>query len=410
LKVLHIGKYFPPFNGGLENYMRDAMVALARRGIDSIALVHRHTLSVRSTNETFATSGHNFHVLRTGMWARFLYTPISPAFPWHLRSTIRKDKPDLLHLHLPNPSAFWALLLPSARRIPWVVHWHSDVITAAQGRLMRLFYWLYRPFEYAVSKHATTIVATSPPYRDSSPALRSWLHKCQVVPLGVDQERFGTPDGAVPGVDYPGLTPGNVKRSGGVRPIIPLQVLAVGRLTYYKGFHHLIEAAAEVPDVHVDLVGTGEQLEQLEGLSTSLNLQDRVTFHGVLSDEQLAQQMMECDCLCLPSVERTEAFGMVLLEAMYFGKATIVSDVEGSGMGWVVDDGITGIKVKPADTDSLAEAFRVLTANRGELERMGRKGKEKFGQQFEINHAVAGLADVYQQAVNASDPGLSAGR
>lgn len=113
---------------------------------------------------------------------------------------------------------------------------------------------------------------------------------------------------------------------------------------------------------------------------------------------------MECDCLCLPSVERTEAFGMVLLEAMYFGKATIVSDVEGSGMGWVVDDGITGSKVRPADAGALAGAFRTLTTNREELNRMGQRGKEKFNKQFEINHAVEKLVDIYKQALNSPDP------
>jgi glycosyltransferase involved in cell wall biosynthesis len=173
--------------------MRDAMVALAKRGITSIALVHQHLLSLRTHDETLSVSGHQFYVTRVGMWARLLYTPISPAFPWHLRRLIKTAKPDLLHLHLPNPSAFWALALPSARRIPWVVHWHADVITEAQGFWMKLFYFMYRPFESAVLRRAHTIVATSSPYRDSSFPLKKWRFKCKVVPLGVDAERFEKP-------------------------------------------------------------------------------------------------------------------------------------------------------------------------------------------------------------------------
>jgi glycosyltransferase involved in cell wall biosynthesis len=119
-----------------------------------------------------------------------------------------------------------------------------------------------------------------------------------------------------------------------------------------------------------------------------------------LDDAELVQQMLQCDCLCLPSIERTEAFGMVLLEAMHFGKATVISDVPGTGMGWVVDDGITGIKVPPANADALAEAFRRLAANDEELLSMGQQGKNKFDQQFEINHAVEGLLEIYQQALN----------
>ncbi|MBQ0721864.1 MAG: glycosyltransferase, partial [Gammaproteobacteria bacterium] len=234
-------------------------------------------------------------------------------------------------------------------------------------------------------KRAKTIVATSAPYRDTSKPLAKWLDKCKVVPLGMDAERFGS---AASSQDR--------KEA--------LQVLAVGRLTYYKGFRFLIEAAVQTPDIHINLVGHGEQAEQLKSLVASLKLQDRVTFHGILSNDELAQEMKDCDCLCLPSIERTEAFGMVLLEAMYFGKATVISDVEGSGMGWVVDDNVTGIKVNPADTNALAGAFKRLAADREELARMGQRGREKFDQQFEINHAVEDLVKIYQH-VKSTDPG-----
>lgn len=360
--------------------MRDAMVALSRRDIDSVALVHRHALSLRSRDEMFDASGYKFRVIRTSLWARLLYTPISPTFLWHLRRAINTAKPDILHLHLPNPSVFWALILPSARRISWVVHWHADVISSAQGWLMRLVYRIHRPFERAVLKKAKAIVATSSPYRESSQPLREWLDKCHVVPLGVDTTRYPK---AITAQSRP-------ERS-------PFRVLAVGRLTYYKGFRYLVEAAAEVPDIQVNLVGLGEEADQLRSLVTSLKLRDRVSFTGYLSEEDLAQQMADCDCLCLPSIERTEAFGMVLLEAMYFGKATVIGDVKGSGMGWVVDDGITGIKVEPANSKALAGALNRLATNREECNRMGHMGKEKFDRQFEINHAVAGLVEIYEQ-------------
>jgi rhamnosyl/mannosyltransferase len=273
---------------------------------------------------------------------------------------------------------------------------------------MKFFYKLYQPFERAVLKHAKTIVATSLPYRDSSQPLKNWLSKCQVVPLGVDVERFGKTayskgthvGGASMWETRPAAIVGLEDRREDAPPTGKplLNVLAVGRLTYYKGFRYLIESAAKNPDVHINLVGDGDQAAYLKALATSLKLQDRVSFHGILSDSELAQQMADCDCLCLPSIERTEAFGMVLLEAMYFSKATVVSDVEGSGMGWIIDDGITGIKVKPADADALAEAFKRLAADREKMVGMGQRGKEKFDQQFEINHAVEGLAKIYQQA------------
>jgi glycosyltransferase involved in cell wall biosynthesis len=406
LKILHIGKYFSPFSGGLENYMRDAMVALGRRGVESAALVHRHSLSVKTSDDTFNAGRHSFQVVRAAMWARLSFAPISPTFAWHMKRLIKTFKPDILHLHLPNASAFWALLLPSARRIPWVVHWHADVITSDQGWLMKLLYILYRPFERALLKRAQAIVATSLPYRDSSEPLQPWINKCHVVPLGVDAERF-----AVGGISEAGRDEQTRKdRSQQSWPLLqdgiephdeasPLQVLAVGRLTYYKGFRYLIEAAANSLNIHINLVGKGDQARELKALATSLNVQDRVTFHGVLTDADLAQKMIQADCICLPSIERTEAFGMVLLEAMYFGKATVISDVSGSGMGWIVDADITGLKVAPADAGALATAFERLNANRDELATMGRRGKKKFNDQFEINHAINRLIEVYQQMI-----------
>ena len=362
--------------------MRDAMVALARCDYKSAALVHQHNLSLKTETEFFEAGDNQFKIVKTGMWGKILFTPISPFFVWHMRSFIKSFNPGVLHLHLPNPSAFWALFLPSARRLPWIVHWHADVITSAQDWKMKLFYKLYQPFERAVLKRAETIISTSEPYLASSQPLKEWLTKCKIVPLGVDVERFSYEPSTADAVDEQ-------------RPL--LQVLAVGRLTYYKGFSFLIEAAAQAPGIHVNLVGHGDQADHLRQLTTSLKLEERVTFHGVLSDTELAQLMSDCDCLCLPSIERTEAFGMVLLEAMYFGKPTIVSDVKGSGMGWVVDDGVTGIKVEPANADSIASALSSLAIDTESATEMGKAGKQKFDDQFEINHAITGLMDIYRK-------------
>lgn len=395
LKILHVGKYFHPFCGGVENYMRDLMVALARRGITSGALVHRHDRSLTSRTDAVIMGGYDFQVVRAGTWARLLFTPLSPAFPRLLRRMTRVFRPDILHLHLPNPSAFWALLLPSARRIPWVLHWHSDVVTAAQGFMMKLAYAFYRPFEQALLKRAAAIIATSRPYLDTSEPLQPWLAKCRVVPLGLDANRLRLELNPAPNtsVDAPGAA-----ESPGLR------ILAVGRLTYYKGFQHLIDAAARVENLHVDLVGEGDQECALKARVASLNLLSRVTFHGTVDEIQLARLMSRCDCLCLPSIERTEAFGIVLLEAMNLGKPAVVSDVTGSGMGWVVDHGITGLKVPPGDPSALAEALRTLMAGRERLADMGRASRAKFERMFEINDAVDGIIDTYQTVLAERAP------
>ena len=373
--------------------MRDLMMALGSRGITSIALVHRHERSLRATSESIRIGRRDFQVLRTGTWLTLLFTPISPAFPWHLHRLIAKTEPAILHLHLPNPSAFWGLLMPSARRRPWVVHWHSDVISEAQGWPMRLMYVLYRPFERAVLRRAAAIVATSARYRDSSKPLRPFLAKCRVVPLGLDAGRFPAEAGAETGRRSLVV---NARSTG-------LRVLAVGRLTYYKGFEHLIRAVAATNDVQLDLVGEGDRAESLLRLVESEGLQHRVTFHGAVDEGKLARLLAGCDCLCLPSIERTEAFGMVLLEAMCFGKATVVADVPGSGMGWIVEHGVTGLRVPPANPGALADAFEQLAADHAALHAMGCRGRERFASIFEINHAAQGIVDTYRAVLDGQN-------
>ena len=385
LKVLHIGKYFAPFSGGVENYQRDAMIALANQGILSAGLVHQHKTSLKNSEESLEANGLVLPIVRVATWFKLLFTPVSPDFPRQLSRLIKSFEPDILHLHMPNPSVFWALFLPAAKRLPWVVHWHADVITDQQDWKMKFIYQLYRPFERAVLKRASAIIATSPPYLGSSHPLRNWQAKCHVVPLGAEPSRL------LDAAKYCQIDNHQQKNKHALR------VLAIGRLTYYKGFKYLIKAAASAPDIQIHIVGSGDQEQELMSLAVSLHVDKQVTFHGSLSNQQLAAQMALSDCVCLPSIERTEAFGMVLLEAQSFAKATVVSDVPGSGMGWVVDHEVTGLKVPPEDAEALAAAFNAFHNDRESMATMGHNGLLKFQKEFDIRRSIKKLIAVYAQ-------------
>ena len=383
MKVLHIGKYFEPFKGGVETYLRDLMVGLQAQGVQCAALVHEHRFSLRSRQDQYGTEGQQFTVWRAGTWLRLFFTPLSPAFPFLLRRLLKDFQPDLVHVHLPNPSALWVLLLASARRLPLVVHWHSDVVTDSLGWLMRLLYMLYRPLERALLRRAALIVATSESYLHSSASLQAHPAHCRVIPLGLDPRRMAGLAALAPPVAGRGTE---------------LQVLAIGRLTYYKGFGYLIEAVARTSGVRAHIVGSGERRWELRRLAAQLGVADRVRFHGELDDEGLAARLAECDCLCLPSVERTEAFGLVLLEAMYFAKPTVISDVPGSGMATVVLDRETGLKVPPRDAAALAAALETLRDDASLRRRLGEQGRRRFDAHFDIAHGAAAIAAAYAEA------------
>ncbi len=127
---------------------------------------------------------------RCPVWLRLLFTPVSPTFGFWLRGAIRDHEPDVLHLHLPNVSAFWALLLPSAWRLPWVVHWHSDVEPSRFKPLLRLAYPFYAIFERALLDRASVVIPTSAEYLEASVPLGAVREKCRVVPLGLDPARL----------------------------------------------------------------------------------------------------------------------------------------------------------------------------------------------------------------------------
>jgi glycosyltransferase involved in cell wall biosynthesis len=381
MKVLHIGKYFPPYAGGMETYLRDLMVAQQRQGIESSALVHRSDLSLTSTDEMYQAGEQKLPVTRAAVWARLLFTPISPTFPWLLNRLIKDKNPNVLHLHMPNVSVFWALALPRARKIPWVIQWHSDVVPSEYSTGLSLFYRLYRPFERMVLKQAAAIIASSPPYLASSEPLKDFRSKCHVIPLGIEPPAV---------IGQPLAT--------NLRPLkAGLQVLAIGRLTYYKGFDTLLRAVAEAPEVHLRLVGSGELGSDLRSLTAKLGIEDRVTLLGHIPDAELEQEWASCDCLCLPSVERTEAYGLVLLEAMARGIATIASDVQGSGMGWIVEDDKTGLKVAPQSSQALASAMHQLGKDRDKLRVLGEHGSSRFRQHFHIDRSADGIAGLYNK-------------
>lgn len=369
----------------METYLRDLLAALMETGVQATALVHASSPQLRTQDTPADPATDTPRVVRAATLGTLMFAPISPAFPWQLRRLLRQERPAVLHLHLPNVSAFWALLLPSARRIPWVVHWHADIPLDIRKRGIRWLYCLYRPLESALLRRASVIVPTSPPYRDASLPLARWRDKCRVVPLGLQDPAITAPRQ---------LTHAE---HGEPRQHQALRVLAVGRLTYYKGFDILLDAIARSPRVQLDLVGDGELRPALQKRLADKALAGRVTLHGPLDEPSLETLWQDCDCLCLPSIERTEAFGMVLLEAMARGKACVATSVAGSGMAWVVEHGRTGLIVPPDNAAAIADAFASLAADRALLHRMGRAGRARFEENFRIQASAAGILGVYQQ-------------
>ena len=363
----------------MENFMGDLLPALERRNIHTAALVHGHEFGRREAYDGDLAA----RVYRVPSYGSFLYAPISPGFVWALRREIRAFKPDILHMHLPNTSVFWAMAIHSAREVPWVIQWHSDVVNSDIDRRLAVAYRLYQPLEHRFLKKASAIIASTPPYFETSGPLSSWREKCRVIPLGLDENRL-----KIPGRDSENWAEG-IWQTGRIR------IISVGRLTYYKGHEVLIKAAADLPQSHIVIVGEGDRKGHLRGLIRQLGLGGRVELTGFMPDEKLRALLATSDLFCLPSIERTEAFGLVLLEAMRYAKPVVASDVSGSGMGWIIRHMETGLLVKPGDVDDLACALQLLCQRPDLRERMAEAGRERFNGVFRIDQVADRISSLY---------------
>ena len=374
-RVLHVGKYFPPYRGGMESYLADLVQAQRAQGDDARALVHGDTLP---TDPAWLT--------RVPVQFHLSYAPVALGFAWALWRAIRQFKPQVLHLHVPNNAVFWALLMSSARAIPWVVHWQSDVLTDRMPAWLRGLFRLYRPFERAVLAQASCIVANSPPYAQASRELAPWAHKTTVVPLGLNPQ---TPPAQAP-VSPPSALPW---RRG-------LRLLSIGRMTYYKNFATLVEAVAGQPGIELVVVGDGELMPSLQAQVQRLcpdTALRNVHLVGAVSDADKQALLHSCDVFCLASNERTESYGLVLLEAMMNAKPCVVAQLAGSGMPWIVaSSGCGWAHLPPNDVQAWRQFLQGLAAQPTGLVQRGLQGAAAFAQRFTAQANARALRGIYR--------------
>jgi glycosyltransferase involved in cell wall biosynthesis len=185
-----------------------------------------------------------------------------------------------------------------------------------------------------------------------------------------------------------------------------LKLLSVGRLSHYTGHAVLIQAVARIPGAHLVLIGDGEEADRLRALIAHLGMSDRVSMLGDIDDAGLHAAYAHADLFVLPSLDRSEAFGLVLLEAMRAGLPIVASDIAGSGVGHVVVDGVTGLLVPPGDIEALAAALH-RSGDAALRSAFGQAGQTRWRTGFTLDHSARQIQAIYRRM---KDPGPSATR
>jgi len=358
--ILHVAKYFPPCPGGIERFVADLSEAQVALGHTVTVVCFAH-LEQNDAAETVLI-GERLTVIRVRTLLRFAFAPIAPDFFRVLQQTLKRLEPDYLHIHLPNLALMPCLMTSYARDRPWLLHWHADVPSDARSLLVRFGALGYRFMESQALKRARRIIATSKAYADKSPYLKANQERVSVVPLGLSSA-----------------------------PLIraarePKHALFIGRFAYYKGLPTLIEALALAPDWRLTLIGDGPEYDAIKALIEARSLAGRVRLLGSVDDAEKELALARASVLCLSSIERTEAFGLVLLEAYRARRAVIASDVAGSGIAEVVVPGQTGWLVRPEDPAALAEALNAAAAS--DLDQLGLQARARFEQHYRIEQVA----------------------
>ena len=346
MNILHFGKFYPPFNGGMEIYLRDLAEQQSQKHTVT-ALVHNHNFKSIKSISLEQTINH-VHVIRQQTLKPILFTPIMLGANKTVSKLIDNNKVDVIHISWPNPSALFLLLNKKAKSKPWVIQWQSDMVTQHSSWLLKLAYKFFKPFEKILLKRASLIIASTHEYFRHSIALKDFKEKCHFVPLALKQKTQ-----ICDKIDQKWAQEmwGNAE----------YKVYNIGRLTFYKNQQILIQAARLLPDAKFIITGSGELEQKLKQQIISLGV-NNIILTGGLDKNKLTALLNCCDVFCLPSNDRAESYGMVLLEALELNKKILVSDLFGSGMKWIASQTPLGMTFENNNCKDLVEKIKLCSS------------------------------------------------
>jgi glycosyltransferase involved in cell wall biosynthesis len=372
VKVLHVYRtYFPDPPGGLQEALRQICLSVQPFGV-------RSTIFTLSPNPIPAELvAEEARVVRARSWAAPASCDLGgPDAFIQFRRLAREA--DLIHYLYPWP--FADLLRQFAPRSkPAVLTYVSDIV---RQRWLRA---AYAPLMWNTLRSMSVIVANAPAYRHSSKVLSDERvrDRVRLIPLGINSRT------------YRGAGDVRVLTRFGIVDEHPF-VLFIGVLRYYKGLHHLVSAAAKV-NAKIVVAGSGPDAASLRSKARMLSA-GNVVFTGQVSVDEKIALLRHCRALVLPSHLRSEAYGMVLVEASMFGKPMISCEI-GTGTSYVNVHEQTGFVVPPGDPEALADAINLLVSDSVLANEMGSAARMRYEQHFSGDALGRNYAQLFRETV-----------
>lgn len=386
MKVLIYTHEYPPFAGGAGIYSRDLATGLAESGAE----VHVATLRPPGQQVAGAPSGTS----------RVIVHPMAPwetHVPWAHYFLLRLDWRHRFDALLVTERA--AQENVARLRHPWfpylaVVH-GTEVLDCFGGK--RVYAELDPDRMAEVYERAETCLAgTAATARMAQRLLERWGIRFETVLYGIDPGRLGRPD------------PDAVRRMRAAYGDAAEIVFCLARLDLDKGHDVLLRAFSEVlrarPNARLLIGGEGPLKASLAELGRELSLGDRVEFLGKIPPDELPNWFSLCDVFAMPSKceRRWEGFGLVFLEANFYGKP-VVGGNEG-GVPEAIADGESGLVVDPRDPHAVAAAIVRLLEDPELRRRLGEGGRKRLFDGFAARRMAEETRQWIQRAVEKQRP------
>jgi len=375
MKILQISRFYPPKIGGVERVVQQIGEGLNDR-TDMQVLVCQE--KGKGCDEVY--EGVKVH--RSGSLGVFLSMPLSFSFMRDVRK-LSKDA-DIIHFHMPFPLGDLAYFL-SGYKGKLVIWWHMEIVR--QKKAMAI----YRPMMMKFLERADLIMVATEGHVKGSEVLQQFKDKIVAIPFGLDDAFLEK--------SLSSFTKQNAAVTA-TKPSPVTNFLFIGRLVYYKGCDVLLEAFAKMEnkEAHLTLVGGGPMKEELETMVKAYGIEDRVHMLGSIPYEDLLQQIADCDVFVLPSSERTEAFGIVQIEAMAYGKPVINTNLP-TGVPYVSLHEKTGLTVEPKDVEGLSGAMDRLANDADLRDKFGKAARKRVEDEYKLSSILDRIYAEYEKVL-----------
>lgn len=361
-KITHVTRYAYPHIGGIEAVISQINDSLPNEDFEKEVLCCSNIEKSSLENEV----KYN----RCKFLFEFAANTISPEFIWKLS----KVDTDILHYHMPFIFAVIAHFIARPKYKKLYITYHSDII--GYDKIMKPFWFLYKKFIEQVDK----IHVLSPNIIESSKIINPYKEKCVVIPQGINLKDNSN-----------GEKVSQIKAKYKGKKIL----FSLGRLVKYKGFIYGIEAMKKVDSAVYLIGGSGPLKEYFENYIKENQLGNKVILLDRVDDKELDNYYKACDIYLFPSIMQSEAFGIVQLEVMKYGKPVINTNL-GTGVNYVSIHNETGLSVEPKNSDELADAINKLLNDDNFRETLGQNAVKRVEEIFAIDQIKEKYINFYR--------------